>query len=40
MLTGISRFNKMGVFSAMNNLNDIVMDEQYGDVVGYTQQEL
>ena len=40
MLTGISRFSKVGVFSAMNNLNDISSDERYGDIVGYTQQEL
>ena len=40
MLTGISRFSKTGVFSAMNNLVDISMDEGYGDVVGYTQAEL
>ena len=40
MLTGISKFTKTGVFSAMNNLNDISMDRQYGDVVGYTQAEL
>ena len=40
MLTGISKFTKVGVFSAMNNLNDISMDRQYGDVVGYTQAEL
>ena len=40
MLTGISKFTKVGVFSAMNNLNDVSMDRQYGDVVGYTQAEL
>lgn len=40
MLTGISKFSKMGVFSAMNNLEDISMDKQYGDIAGYTQQEL
>ena len=40
MLTGISRFSKTGVFSAMNNLNDISMDWQFGDIVGYTQEEL
>ena len=40
MLTGISRFSKMGLFSAMNNLNDISMDEQFGDLAGYTQAEL
>ena len=40
MLTGISKFSKMGVFSAMNNLLDISMMEKYGDIVGYTQREL
>ncbi|MBQ6669579.1 MAG: AAA family ATPase [Deltaproteobacteria bacterium] len=40
LLTGISKFSKVGVFSAMNNLNDISMDEQYGNIVGYTQEEL
>ena len=40
MLTGISKFTKVGVFSAMNNLSDISMNRQYGNVVGYTQEEL
>ena len=40
MLTGISKFSKVGVFSALNNLEDISMDERYGDIVGYTQSEL
>ncbi|MBQ7193123.1 MAG: AAA family ATPase [Synergistaceae bacterium] len=40
MLTGISKFSKVGVFSAMNNLLDISMMENYGDIAGYTQQEL
>ena len=40
MLTGISKFTKTGVFSAMNNLMDISMTEWFGDVVGYTQEEL
>ena len=40
MLTGISKFSKAGVFSAMNNLRDISMSESYGDIVGYTQAEL
>lgn len=40
LLTGISRFSKVGVFSAMNNLQDISNQEQYGDIVGYTQEEL
>ena len=40
MPTGISKFSKVGVFSALNNLEDISMDERYGDIVGYTQREL
>ena len=40
MLTGISKFTKTGVFSAMNNLMDISMTERFGDIVGYTQDEL
>ena len=39
-ITGISKFSKMGVFSAMNNLEDISLDEDYSDIVGYTQKEL
>ena len=39
-ITGISRFSKVGVFSAMNNLLDISFMETYGDIAGYTQQEL
>ena len=40
LLTGISKFSKAGVFSAMNNLEDISMDENFGDIVGYTQNEI
>jgi hypothetical protein len=40
MLTGISKFSKVGVFSALNNLKDISMSERYSDIVGYTQEEL
>lgn len=39
-ITGISKFSKVGVFSALNNLEDISMDEQYGSVAGYRQDEL
>jgi hypothetical protein len=39
-LTGISRFSKMSIFSALNNLDDISMDAEYGGVCGYTQPEL
>ncbi len=40
MLTGISKFSKVGVFSALNNLQDVSMSERYSDIVGYTQSEL
>lgn len=40
LITGISKFSKMGVFSAMNNLEDISMDKRFADIAGYTQNEL
>ena len=40
MITGVSKFSKTGVFSCLNNLEDISIDENYSDIVGYTQQEL
>ena len=39
-ITGISKFSKAGVFSAMNNLLDISFANEYSDIVGYTQKEL
>ena len=39
-LTGISRFAKMSVFSTLNNVNDISIDEDYATICGYTQEEL
>ncbi|MDR1873621.1 MAG: AAA family ATPase, partial [Synergistaceae bacterium] len=39
-MTGISKFSKMGVFSAMNNLNDISMKNEYATMLGYTEDEL
>jgi hypothetical protein len=39
-LTGISRFSKMSIFPALNNLDDISMDAAFGGVCGYTQPEL
>ena len=39
-ITGISKFSKMGVYSSMNNLFDISMHEQYGTMLGFTQEEI
>ena len=40
MVTGVSKFSKVGILSGLNNLDDISMDEYYSDIVGYTQKEL
>ena len=40
MLTGVSRFSKVSVFSGMNNLHDISMNKDYTIMVGFTQEEL
>jgi hypothetical protein len=39
-ITGISKFSRMGVFSAMNNLTDVSVDKKYGTMLGYTEEEL
>ncbi|MBN2643203.1 MAG: ATP-binding protein [Victivallales bacterium] len=40
MLTGVSKFSKVSVFSKLNNLTDISMNANYATMFGYTQQEL
>lgn len=40
LLTGVSKFSKVSVFSDLNNLNDITMDAAYASLLGYTQAEL
>jgi hypothetical protein len=39
-LTGISKFSKMGVFSALNNLKDISDKDGYATMLGYTKDEM
>lgn len=39
-LTGITKFGQMSVFSALNNLNDISMDIDFGGICGITEKEL
>ena len=39
-ITGITKFSKTGVFSTLNNLNDISMDDIYATMLGYTEEEL
>jgi hypothetical protein len=40
LLTGISRFSKMSIFSALNNLEDISLDQPYAQILGITQTEI
>ena len=40
MLTGVTKFGKVSVFSDLNNLNDISMDERFVEVCGITEAEL
>jgi len=40
LLTGVSRFSKVGIFSGINNLTDLSMHPKYATMLGYTQQEL
>jgi hypothetical protein len=39
-LTGVSQFSGLSIFSGLNNLNNITMDNEYGTICGYTQEEL
>ncbi|ACG57644.1 protein of unknown function DUF1703 [Hydrogenobaculum sp. Y04AAS1] len=39
-LTGVSRFSKVSIFSGLNQLQDITLNEEFSTVCGYTQSEL
>jgi len=39
-ITGISKFSKVGVFSGLNNLNDITLNRRYATFLGYTEEEI
>ena len=40
MLTGVSKFSKVSIFSGLNNLEDISLNPDYGSICGYTEEEL
>ena len=40
MMTGVTKFTQLSVFSALNNLTDLTMDERYATLLGYTDEEL
>ncbi|GHV65771.1 ATPase AAA [Bacteroidia bacterium] len=39
-MTGITKVAKVSIFSALNSLEDITLDEEYASICGYTQEEL
>ena len=40
MLTGVTKFGKVSVFSDLNNLNDISLDNDYYNICGISEEEL
>ncbi len=40
LLTGVSKFSKVSLFSGLNNLLDITLEPAYSAVCGYTEQDL
>lgn len=40
MLTDVTKFGKISVFSDLNNLDDISMREPYVDLCGVSEQEI
>jgi hypothetical protein len=40
LITGVSKFAKVSLFSGLNQLKDISLDPRYGNICGYTQNEL
>ncbi len=40
LLTGVSKFSKVSVFSGLNNLIDITLDPRYAAICGYTEADL
>lgn len=40
LLTGVSKFSKVSLFSGLNNLNDITLDAEYAAICGYTERDV
>jgi len=40
LITGVSKFTKVSIFSDLNNLTDLTMDRRTATLLGYTQDEL
>jgi hypothetical protein len=40
LITGVSKFSKVSIFSELNHLNDLTLDPNFATLCGYTQTEL
>ncbi|MXX06804.1 MAG: ATP-binding protein [Gammaproteobacteria bacterium] len=40
LLTGVSKFSKVNLFSGLNNLRDITLDPRFATICGYTEDDL
>ncbi len=40
LLTGVSKFSKVNLFSGLNNLEDITLDPRFATICGYTEGDL
>jgi Predicted AAA-ATPase/PD-(D/E)XK nuclease superfamily len=40
LITGVSKFSKVSIFSELNHLSDLTLNKQYAALCGYTQMEL
>ena len=40
LLTGVSKFSKLSLFSTLNNLTDITLDKRYSAICGYTDADV
>ncbi|WP_394758368.1 AAA family ATPase, partial [Flavobacterium sp.] len=40
LVTGVSKFSKVSIFSDLNNLTDLTLHPEYSTLTGYTQTEL
>jgi len=39
-LTGVSKFTKTSIFSGLNNIVDITLQKKFGDICGYSQNDI
>ncbi|MCY3818517.1 MAG: ATP-binding protein [Gammaproteobacteria bacterium] len=40
LLTGVSKFSRVSLFSGLNNLKDLTLDPRYSAICGYTEADL